>query len=108
VARVRLLSAYRNHPRTSFHTMGLGLDVFDFERADGSVLSVLNDFVETPSHHTCTAPRGSGHAGVLLDIACDIAASHAFSSVLTPNYNDGHRNHFHLDARPDDPRTFVR
>ena len=108
VVRVRLLSAYRNHPRTSFHTMGLGLDVFDFERADGSVLSVLNDFVETPAHRTCEAPAGHGRGRALVEIACAIAASHAFSSVLTPNYNDGHRNHFHLDARPDDPRTFVR
>jgi hypothetical protein len=108
VVRVQVLSAYRNHPRSSFHTMGLGLDLFDFTRSDGSVLSVLDDFVETPAHSTCDAPRGRGHARVLLRIACDLVESHAFSSVLTPNYNDGHRNHFHLDARPDDPRTFVR
>ncbi len=108
VVRIEILSAYRTAPRSSFHTMGLGLDLFAFHRADGSVLSVLDDFVETPAHTTCDAPRGTGHARTLLSIACDLARSHDFSSVLTPNYNDGHRNHFHLDARPDDPRTFVR
>jgi hypothetical protein len=108
VVRVQVLSAYRNHPRSSFHTMGLGLDLFDFTQADGTVLSVLDDFVETPAYATCDAPRGRGAARTLLRIACELAESHAFSSVLTPNYNDGHRNHFHLDARPDDPRTFVR
>ncbi len=31
-----------------------------------------------------------------------------FSTVLTPNYNEGHRDHVHLDARPDDTRVFLR
>jgi hypothetical protein len=44
----------------------------------------------------------------MLEIACEIGASKRFSSVLTPNYNEGHRNHFHLDVRPNDPRVFVR
>ena len=44
----------------------------------------------------------------LLAIACDLAKSQLFSSVLTPNYNAGHRDHFHLDLRPDDPRFFLR
>ncbi len=81
------------------------LKVYDLPE---TVLSVLTDFVETPAHTTCDAPRGRGHARTLREIACELAGTHAFSSVLTPNYNDGHRNHFHLDARPDDPRTFVR
>ena len=108
VVRIEILSAYRTAPRSSFHTMGLGLDLFAFHQADGTVLSVLDDFVETPAETTCEASRPRGAAGTLLAIACDLAASHDFSSVLTPNYNDGHRNHFHLDCRPDDPRTFVR
>lgn len=108
VTRVEILSASRTAPRSSFHTMGLGLDLFAFHQADGTVLSVLNDFVETPAHPTCSAPPGRGRARALLEIACALAESHQFSSVLTPNYNDGHRNHFHLDSRPDDPRMFVR
>ena len=108
VTGIEILSAFRTAPRSSFHTMGLGLDLFAFHTEDGTVLSVYEDFVETPAHTTCAAPRPDGSAGTLLDIACELAASHDFSSVLTPNYNDGHRNHFHVDIRPDDGRTFVR
>lgn len=109
VARVEVLSASRTAPRTSFHTMGLALDMSSFTTDDGTVLSVLRDFVETPDRLTCAgrAPRGAA-ARELREIACELADTHAFSSVLTPNYNDGHRNHFHVDCRPDDPRIFVR
>jgi hypothetical protein len=31
-----------------------------------------------------------------------------FNTVLTPNYNAGHRDHFHLDIRPDDQRFYFR
>jgi hypothetical protein len=58
---------------------------------------------------TCDAPAPAGdEARELLAIACELADAHSFSTVLTPNYNDGHRNHFHIDARPDDPRFYVR
>jgi hypothetical protein len=109
VRALDVLSAYRPGPRQSFHTLGLALDVASFETDDGALLSVEEDFVETPSHETCDAPMPDASAArTLLEIACDLAGDHAFSSVLTPNYNEGHRNHFHLDARPDDPRFYVR
>ncbi len=110
VRRVEVLSASRATPRTSFHTMGLALDMSAFETDDGTILSVNDDFVETPDRLTCGGrrrPRGE-RARTLREIACELADTDAFSSVLTPNYNDGHRNHFHIDARPDDPRVFVR
>jgi hypothetical protein len=109
VRQVTVLSAFRTRPRTSFHTMGLALDMASFETDDGGSLSVLDSFVETPDARTCDAPRPHDPAArSLLAIACELADSHSFSSVLTPNYNDGHRNHFHVDIRPDDPRVFVR
>ncbi|MFI5308623.1 MAG: extensin family protein, partial [Polyangiales bacterium] len=108
VQRVDVISSYREKPYPSFHTMGLALDVSRFHTSQG-VLSVLADFELTPSHETCVAPSPkNARAAALLDIACKLAESRRFSSVLTPNYNEGHRNHFHLDIRPDDPRFFVR
>lgn len=108
ITRVDVLSSYRDHPRPSFHTMGLALDLANFYTADG-VLSVESSFEVTPSHETCSAPAPPDPtARKLLEIACELAAIHAFSTVLTPNYNAGHRNHFHIDARPNDPRFFVR
>ncbi|MCZ7684525.1 MAG: extensin family protein [Sandaracinaceae bacterium] len=69
----------------------------------------MNDhYLETPAHRTCEAPDDDWRAAALMRIACGLAESRQFSSVLTPNYNEGHRNHFHVDIRPDDPRIFVR
>jgi predicted esterase len=108
VRTVSAISAYRDKPRTSFHTLGLALDIWRFSTKDG-VLRVEHDFEVTPGHETCSAPTPQSERGrALLDIACRLGASRQFSSVLTPNYNEGHRDHFHLDVRPDDPRVFVR
>ena len=108
IAKVRVLSSYRDHPRPSFHTFGLALDMSAFIRRDGTHLVVQDDFELTPGDETCDARPESTSGRALLDLACAIVQSRIFSSVLTPNYNPGHRDHFHVDARPDDPRFFLR
>jgi hypothetical protein len=125
VVQVNINSAYRRRPNTSFHTMGMALDIFRFmlrERVaapDGSRsrwLSVARDFYVTPNHRTCdpklfgpSTPVGANERSRrLLAIACALFETGQFSSVLTPNYNAGHRDHFHVDIRPDDPRIYIR
>lgn len=109
ITRVGVVSAYRNTPFTSFHTMGLALDIGTFGTADGRTLRVLGQFRMTPGERTCEAEEPSHpNARDLLRIACELSRSRLFSSVLTPNYNEGHHDHFHVDARPDDPRFFLR
>lgn len=125
VDQVVIASAHRRQPFSSFHTMGLGLDIGRFHVREplpgphGELspwLTVLTDFYATPDRETCDPellgpgrPYGRNERGrTLLRIACDLHATGAFSSVLTPNYNPGHRDHFHLDIRPDDPRVFLR
>jgi hypothetical protein len=105
---VDVLSSYREQPRASFHTMGLALDLPRFWTSRGPI-SVLRDYQPTPMQETCSGPEPSeARARTLRAIACELAATRKFSSVLTPNYNEGHRDHLHLDTRPDDPRVFVR
>lgn len=108
VTRITILSSHRRQPQQSFHRMGMALDIFSFRTPRGEM--VVNDhFVETPASTTCDAPEPADwRARGLVDIACRLVQSHRFNSVLTPNYNDGHRNHFHVDIRPDDDRVFVR
>lgn len=108
VRGVDVMSSYRETPRASMHTMGLAVDLLRFFRLNDT-LSVLHDFQETEDRATCDgpAPRGA-KARALRAIACALGRSRQFATVLTPNYNEGHRDHFHLDARPDDPRVFVR
>jgi hypothetical protein len=108
VKGIEVMSAVRDAPRASFHTMGLGLDLARFWTEDGW-LSVDPHYEPTPDRETCTGPAtGDRRARTLRAIACALARTRRFSSVLTPNYNDGHRDHIHLDSRPDDPRVFVR
>lgn len=108
IVAIDVMSSYREEPRVSFHSFGLALDIVRF-RSKTESYTVLTDFERTPDHETCSAPEASSpKAKVLRAIACDLAASNTFSSVLTPNYNEGHRDHIHIDIRPDDPRVFVR
>ena len=47
--------------------------------------------------------RGAGIAaqsGVSLELyslLCELKSKKVFSTILTPNYNSDHRNHFHMD-----------
>jgi hypothetical protein len=109
VHTVYVLSAYRDHPFPSFHTLGLALDLSRFDTAEGPLV-VKSDFIIDRAHETCEDPpkNATDKHRKLHAIACDLAASRRFSSVLTPNYNAGHRDHFHVDIRPDDARLFLR
>jgi pimeloyl-ACP methyl ester carboxylesterase len=108
VTLVQVMSSYREKPRVSFHSLGLALDVMGFVTQKG-VLSVRDDFITTPGYRTCEGPEPSTpNARFLRELACDLARTNKFSSVLTPNYNAGHRDHMHVDIRPDDPRIFIR
>ena len=62
IVGVDVMSAYRTKPRPSFHTLGLGLDLLRFWTPQG-VLSVFDDFEETPHHETCAAPPARTAAG---------------------------------------------
>ncbi len=109
VSGVDVMSAYRHWPRQSFHTFGLGLDLARFWSEEHGWLSVYDHFVETPAEYTCEAEEPEDdRAKKLVSIACALYRSGRFSSVLTPNYNAGHRDHFHLDSRPHDPRLYLR
>jgi poly(3-hydroxybutyrate) depolymerase len=110
VTSIDVMSAYRDHPWASFHTLGLALDISRFRTKRGPLV-VRTDFIQTPQAPTCEGPVPEGTSDAaqrLRAIACALAATKRFSSVLTPNYNAGHHDHFHIDIRPDDDRLFVR
>lgn len=108
IARVIVASGYRDHPRVSFHTLGLAMDVSRFVLSDGSDLRVLRDYERTPDRPTCEGSPTSPKAQLLQKIACTLHERRVFSSVLTPNYNVGHHDHLHVDWRPGDARFYVR
>ena len=68
----------------SEHATADAVDILGFRLADGRRVSVLGDW-----------QRPSAEAAFLRDVrdgACDL-----FSTVLSPDYNQAHADHFHLD-----------
>ena len=57
---------------------------------------------------TCVgAPLTQG--GAILKVAqCQLVRSGLFHLVLSPDYDDAHHDHFHLEARPWTDRPVVR
>lgn len=113
VAEVRIFSAWRppakSWPMTEQarrHEGALAVDVRELRKDTGETLNILDQF-----HGRLGAPQCSPEAPVpspdtpeareLHDIVCAAAAAHIFNSILTPNYNPPHKNHFHLELTPD-------
>lgn len=70
--------------QVSEHALANALDVAAFRLADGQVISVEKDWADT-------GPKGRFLRRVR-DGACRV-----FLTVLSPDYNAAHANHFHLD-----------
>ena len=70
--------------RRSQHAYANAIDIAGFVLADGTEISVLNDWGETTAK------------GDFLQ-AVKQAACGKFSTVLGPDYNTAHHNHFHFD-----------
>ncbi|MBI5487976.1 MAG: extensin family protein [Deltaproteobacteria bacterium] len=93
----------------SYHRFGLAFDVYKLELDDGTTLVVKNDFVLQPDAETCAGDPPQAAAGAKLrEIACALWDERVLSTVITPNYNEGHHDHFHWDVRPGDDRFYLR
>ena len=79
------------HARPSEHARANALDIGGMTLADGRRVSVLADW---PGD----GPRGAEGRSFLTRIRD--GACRVFSTVLTPDYNDAHANHLHLDGAP--------
>ena len=77
--------------RPSEHARANALDIGGVTLEDGRRVSVLADW---PGD----GPRGAEGASFLRRIRD--GACRVFSTVLTPDYNDAHANHLHLDGAP--------
>jgi hypothetical protein len=109
VVEARIFSAWRPPPK-SFqgsvgrrHQGGLAVDVRTFRKQSGEELVILHHFEGRMGASVCESGRKPSHpeGKELLSIACGAADAHLFNSILTPNYDVPHRNHFHLELTPD-------
>jgi len=86
----------------SNHSWGRAIDIRWLYTDSGQVYDVNNPshFVEwANSSETCgkALAAQTGISKELYSLACDFSNNHVFGTVLTPNYNSAHRNHFHAD-----------
>ena len=80
----------------SNHAFGKAIDVGGFLFEDGSTVDVQKDFVKSTGG-TCAAVPANAKDSVLHALACEMFAAKVWQTVLTPNYNSIHYNHFHMD-----------
>lgn len=94
--------------RLSRHALGLAVDVHAFIDRRGRRLEVVRDYQKgLGKGRTCEGRAKSYRARVLRDLACDLDSSSLFETVLTPDYNKGHRNHFHISVfHPQDRKHY--
>jgi hypothetical protein len=106
VDRAGFSSAYskrnvRGTNRPSKHSYGLAIDVHTFTGGELGTLRIVDDYEQGlgDAVDCIGAPLTRGGA-VLVTAKCQLARSGLFYLVLTPDYDDAHHNHFHLEARP--------
>lgn len=78
----------------SEHGNGSAIDIWGFEMEDGSLYTLIDDWEHD------TASPASPAAAWLYASAYRWYDEGYWNTILTPNYNDAHDNHFHVDLAP--------
>lgn len=97
----------------STHSWGRAIDVRYLWTTAGARYDIDDptDFViSTAGGSVCVEGLASqsGISRELYQLACDASAEHVFGTILTPNYNAAHRNHFHMDiGREGTPGSYI-
>jgi hypothetical protein len=99
----------RGTHRPSKHGYGLAIDVHVFEGRDIGTLRIDRDYEQGLGDGVDCVGRPLTQGGAVLKILqCQLARSGLFYLVLSPDYDDAHHDHFHLEARPWRERTELR
>jgi hypothetical protein len=92
----------------SKHSYGLAIDLPAFHGADGA-LRIDRDYQSgLGDEMDCVGAPSTKNAETLKVLQCQLVRSGLFHLVLSPDYDDGHRDHLHLEALPWHERTALR
>jgi hypothetical protein len=96
-----------NHP--SKHSYGLAIDVHTFSGPELGTLRVDRDFEQgLGDEMDCVgAPLTQGGAALKI-LQCQLVRSGLFYLVLSPDYDDAHHDHYHLEVKPWAQRSALR
>ena len=85
----------------SQHAYATAVDIAGVTLASGDYASVQDDFViDADADPTCEAATQPGKDRLLHELICELKDAGIWTTVLTPNYNAAHRDHFHVDLSP--------
>lgn len=93
------------------HRIGFAIDIAGFKTKKGAVWNVQHDFHGKIGQATCGTNAAkpvpdSKVARELWAMFCQIGATEAFDSAISPNYNQSHFDHMHFDLTADHPLVF--
>lgn len=96
-----------NHP--SKHSYGLAIDVSAFTGPDLGTLRVAKDYEQGLGDAIDCVGQPLTQGGAILKVLqCQLVRSGLFHLVLSPDYDDAHHDHFHLEALPWPERSALR
>lgn len=99
----------RGTNRPSKHSYGLAVDVHTFASALLGTIRVDKDYEQGLGDDVDCVGRPLTQGGAVLKIMqCQLARSGLFHLVLSPDYDDAHHDHFHLEVKPWSERTGLR
>ncbi len=99
----------RGSGRPSKHSYGLAIDVPRFAGQDAGDLTVALDYEQGLGDRVDCLGQPATQGGAILKVMqCQLAQSGLFHLVLSPDYDDAHHDHFHLEARPWTERPQLR
>jgi hypothetical protein len=99
----------RGTNQPSKHSYALAIDVSKFSGPDIGTISVADDFEQGLGDAVdCIGAPTTDNGKILETLKCQLVQSGLFFLVLTPDYDDSHYNHYHLEARPWTDRSTLR
>lgn len=99
----------RGSNRPSKHSFGLAIDVSAYAGPELGTLRIDRDYEQGLGDGLdCMGQPLTKGGAVLKVLQCQLARSGLFHLVLSPDYDDAHHDHFHLEVKPWSQRTELR
>ena len=114
IEKATFASAYsrrnvRGTNRPSKHSYGLAIDVSGFTGKDLGAMRVDRDYEQGLGDAVDCVGQPLTQAGAVLKVLqCQLVRSGLFHLVLSPDYDDAHHDHFHLEVKPWRERAAIR
>ncbi len=99
----------RGTNRPSKHSFGLAIDMHSITGKDVGTLRIDRDYEQGLGDAIdCVGTPMTQGGAVLKILQCQLVRSGLFHLVLSPDYDDAHHDHFHLEAKPWRERAALR